>query len=249
MDFSILRPVPDPNHITYAWISLVICRLLLGCWSGLGFIFVSRVYGDFYRCGNKQNNKLSGWRWSQQQAHCRHEWPPVSNLAAVPDPIYQREYLGRGVAFCPHCDGPFYKGKKVAVIGGGNSGVEAAIDLAGIASDVVLIEYGDQLKADSVLIDKLKSLSNAKIMAAGGQALSVTCWKYFIIIDFSELHPVLDLYFTQNRHIMYNSIYHYWLSGDEGYRKFEVYGNLNNSLYKWVILWTKKYPIDEATAP
>jgi alkyl hydroperoxide reductase subunit F len=93
----------------------------------------------------------------------------------VPDPIYQREYLGRGVAFCPHCDGPFYKGKKVAVIGGGNSGVEAAIDLAGIASDVVLIEYGDQLKADSVLIDKLKSLSNAKIMAAGGQALSVTC--------------------------------------------------------------------------
>jgi alkyl hydroperoxide reductase subunit F len=76
----------------------------------------------------------------------------------------EREYLGRGVAFCPHCDGPFYKGKKVAVIGGGNSGVEAAIDLAGIASDVVLVEYGDQLKADSVLIDKLKSLSNAKII-------------------------------------------------------------------------------------
>ena len=76
----------------------------------------------------------------------------------------EREYLGRGVAFCPHCDGPFYKGKKVAVIGGGNSGVEAAIDLAGIASDVVLIEYGGQLKADSVLIDKLKSLSNAKII-------------------------------------------------------------------------------------
>ena len=76
----------------------------------------------------------------------------------------EREYLGRGVAFCPHCDGPFYKGKKVAVIGGGNSGVEAAIDLAGIASDVVLVEYGDQLKADSVLINKLTSLSNAKII-------------------------------------------------------------------------------------
>lgn len=78
----------------------------------------------------------------------------------------EKEYLGRGVAFCPHCDGPFYKGKKIAVIGGGNSGVEAAIDLAGIVSEVVLFEYNDTLKADAVLVDKLKSLPNAKIITS-----------------------------------------------------------------------------------
>lgn len=75
----------------------------------------------------------------------------------------EKEYLGRGVAFCPHCDGPYYKGKKVAVIGGGNSGVEAAIDLAGVVREVVLIEFGPQLKADQVLVEKLKSLSNTSI--------------------------------------------------------------------------------------
>ncbi|MCB0361584.1 MAG: alkyl hydroperoxide reductase subunit F [Bdellovibrionales bacterium] len=76
----------------------------------------------------------------------------------------EKEYLGRGVAFCPHCDGPFYKGKKVAVIGGGNSGVEAAIDLAGIVREVVLIEYGDQLKADKILVDKLNTMSNVSVL-------------------------------------------------------------------------------------
>ncbi|MGK5086774.1 alkyl hydroperoxide reductase subunit F [Bdellovibrionota bacterium FG-2] len=76
----------------------------------------------------------------------------------------EKEYLGRGVAFCPHCDGPFYKGKKVAVIGGGNSGVEAAIDLAGIVGEVVLFEFLDELKADRVLVDKLKSLPNTSIV-------------------------------------------------------------------------------------
>lgn len=76
----------------------------------------------------------------------------------------EKEYLGRGVAYCPHCDGPFYKGKKIAVVGGGNSGVEAAIDLAGIAGDVVLIEYADTLKADKVLIDKLNSLKNTSVI-------------------------------------------------------------------------------------
>ncbi|HET9236382.1 MAG TPA: alkyl hydroperoxide reductase subunit F [Oligoflexus sp.] len=76
----------------------------------------------------------------------------------------EKEYIGRGVAFCPHCDGPYYKGKKVAVVGGGNSGVEAAIDLAGICSSVVLYEFLDKLKADQVLIDKLKSLPNVKIV-------------------------------------------------------------------------------------
>ena len=75
----------------------------------------------------------------------------------------EKEYIGRGVAFCPHCDGPYYKGKKVSVIGGGNSGVEAAIDLAGIVKEVVLFEFNDQLKADKVLVDKLKSLPNVSI--------------------------------------------------------------------------------------
>lgn len=76
----------------------------------------------------------------------------------------EKDYMGRGVAYCPHCDGPFYKGKKVAVVGGGNSGVEAAIDLSGIVSEVVLIEFGEALKADQVLVDKLKSLPNASIV-------------------------------------------------------------------------------------
>ncbi|SMF16817.1 alkyl hydroperoxide reductase subunit F [Pseudobacteriovorax antillogorgiicola] len=75
----------------------------------------------------------------------------------------EKDYLGRGVAYCPHCDGPYYKNKKVAVIGGGNSGVEAAIDLAGICSEVVLFEFMDQLKADDVLVKKLHSLSNVTV--------------------------------------------------------------------------------------
>ena len=73
------------------------------------------------------------------------------------------EYSGKGVAYCPHCDGPLYKGKKVAVIGGGNSGVEAAIDLAGVVEHVTLIEFADQLKADAVLVRKLNSLPNVVI--------------------------------------------------------------------------------------
>jgi alkyl hydroperoxide reductase subunit F len=76
----------------------------------------------------------------------------------------EKEYIGRGVAFCPHCDGPYYKGKKVAVVGGGNSGVEAAIDLAGICSEVTLFEYMDQLKADEILVKKLNSLPNVQII-------------------------------------------------------------------------------------
>lgn len=78
----------------------------------------------------------------------------------------EKEYIGRGVAFCPHCDGPYYKGKKIAVIGGGNSGVEAAIDLAGIVREIILFEFQDQLKADKVLVDKLKSLPNVTIVTS-----------------------------------------------------------------------------------
>lgn len=76
----------------------------------------------------------------------------------------EKEYIGRGVAFCPHCDGPYYKGKKIAVIGGGNSGVEAAIDLAGLVRELVVFEFMDSLKADKVLVDKLKSLPNVSIV-------------------------------------------------------------------------------------
>jgi alkyl hydroperoxide reductase subunit F len=75
----------------------------------------------------------------------------------------EQEYKNKGVAYCPHCDGPLFKGKRTAVIGGGNSGVEAAIDLAGIVEHVTLVEFADQLKADAVLVAKLKSLPNVSI--------------------------------------------------------------------------------------
>ncbi|ODT88467.1 alkyl hydroperoxide reductase subunit F [Phenylobacterium sp. SCN 70-31] len=76
------------------------------------------------------------------------------------------DYRNKGVAYCPHCDGPLFKGKRVAVIGGGNSGVEAAIDLAGIVAHVTLIEYDSQLRADAVLQRKLASLPNVRIVTS-----------------------------------------------------------------------------------
>lgn len=78
----------------------------------------------------------------------------------------EAEYIGRGVAFCPHCDGPFYQGKDVAVIGGGNSGIEAAIDLAGICRRVTVFEFADSLRADQVLQDKAQSLPNVEIFTS-----------------------------------------------------------------------------------
>jgi alkyl hydroperoxide reductase subunit F len=96
----------------------------------------------------------------------------------------EKEYLGRGVAFCPHCDGPFYKGKHVAVIGGGNSGVEAGIDLAGICTYVTLVEYGEHLKADEVLVDNLRGLpnvtvvTNARTIEVVGNGQTVTALRY-----------------------------------------------------------------------
>jgi alkyl hydroperoxide reductase subunit F len=75
----------------------------------------------------------------------------------------EAQYKNKGVAYCPHCDGPLFKGKRVAVIGGGNSGVEAAIDLAGIVAHVTLIEFDTKLRADAVLVDKLRSLRNVVI--------------------------------------------------------------------------------------
>jgi alkyl hydroperoxide reductase subunit F len=76
----------------------------------------------------------------------------------------EAEFKNKGVAYCPHCDGPLFAGKDVAVIGGGNSGVEAAIDLAGIVNHVTVLEYNAELKADSVLQDRLRSLPNATVI-------------------------------------------------------------------------------------
>jgi len=84
----------------------------------------------------------------------------------------EREYRNRGVAYCPHCDGPLFKGKRVAVIGGGNSGVEAAIDLAGLVSHVTLIEFDPQLRADAILTRKLSSLPNVTVIT-GAQTTEV----------------------------------------------------------------------------
>ncbi len=78
----------------------------------------------------------------------------------------EQEYRNKGVAYCPHCDGPLFKGKRVAVIGGGNSGVEAAIDLAGIVSQVTLLEFDSKLRADAVLQKKLYSLPNVSVITS-----------------------------------------------------------------------------------
>ena len=75
----------------------------------------------------------------------------------------EAEYRNKGVAYCPHCDGPLFKGKDVAVIGGGNSGIEAAIDLAGVVNHVTVIEFMPELKADAVLVRKLHSLPNVTV--------------------------------------------------------------------------------------
>lgn len=96
----------------------------------------------------------------------------------------EKQYLGRGVAFCPHCDGPFYKDKPVAVIGGGNSGVEAAIDLSNICSHVTLVEFSDALKADAVLVKNLQGrpnvaiITNAKTTEVLGDGAKATGLRY-----------------------------------------------------------------------
>jgi alkyl hydroperoxide reductase subunit F len=85
----------------------------------------------------------------------------------------EKEYRGRGVAYCPHCDGPLFKGKRVAVIGGGNSGIEAAIDLAGVVAHVTVLEFDAQLRADAVLQKKLVSLPNVTVITSA-QTTEVT---------------------------------------------------------------------------
>lgn len=76
----------------------------------------------------------------------------------------EEQYRNRGVTFCPHCDGPLFAGKKVAVVGGGNSGIEAAIDLAGVVGQVTVVEFLEELKADQVLVDKLHTLANVNVI-------------------------------------------------------------------------------------
>ncbi|EPI5810406.1 alkyl hydroperoxide reductase subunit F [Vibrio vulnificus] len=96
----------------------------------------------------------------------------------------EQEYRNKGVAYCPHCDGPLFKGKKTAVIGGGNSGIEAAIDLAGIVEHVTVLEFADTLRADQVLINKANSLPNVDIITMAqttdvvGDGKRVTGLKY-----------------------------------------------------------------------
>jgi alkyl hydroperoxide reductase subunit F len=107
----------------------------------------------------------------------------------------EAEYRNKGVAYCPHCDGPLFKGKRVAVIGGGNSGVEAAIDLAGIVAHVTLIEFDGKLRADAVLQRKLNSLPNVKVVTSAlttevhGDGSKVTGLSYKNR-DTDELHRV-----------------------------------------------------------
>lgn len=96
----------------------------------------------------------------------------------------EQEYRNKGVAYCPHCDGPLFKGKKVAVIGGGNSGIEAAIDLAGIVEHVTVLEFADTLRADQVLINKANSIGNIDIIKSAqtteviGDGTRVTALNY-----------------------------------------------------------------------
>lgn len=96
----------------------------------------------------------------------------------------EQEYKNRGVAYCPHCDGPLFKGKRVSVIGGGNSGIEAAIDLAGVVAHVTVLEFADTLKADAVLVAKAKSLPNVTIITEAqtteieGDGQKVTALRY-----------------------------------------------------------------------
>ena len=115
----------------------------------------------------------------------------------------EEQYKNKGVAYCPHCDGPLFKGKRVAVIGGGNSGVEAAIDLAGVVAHVSLLEFADSLKADAVLVSKLKSLSNVSIHVNAqtaeitGDGQKVNGLRYMDRVSQASQHLELEGVFVQ----------------------------------------------------
>ena len=113
------------------------------------------------------------------------------------------EYKNKGVAYCPHCDGPLFKGKHVAVIGGGNSGVEAAIDLAGVVGHVTLLQFDTELKADAVLQRKLRSLQNVTILTSAqtteitGDGTRVNGLTYTDRVSGQSKHVALEGVFIQ----------------------------------------------------
>jgi len=115
----------------------------------------------------------------------------------------EKEYKAKGVCFCPHCDGPLFKGKRVAVIGGGNSGVEAAIDLAGIVAHVTLLEFADTLRADAVLQNKLYSLPNVTVIKSAqttevtGDGQKVSGITYKDRVSGEDKHIALEGIFVQ----------------------------------------------------
>lgn len=113
------------------------------------------------------------------------------------------QYRTKGVTYCPHCDGPLFKGKRVAVIGGRNSGVEAAIDLAGVVEHVTLLEFAPEMKADQVLQDKVRSLKNVDIILNAqttevkGDGSKVTGLQYRDRVSGDEHHVALAGIFVQ----------------------------------------------------
>jgi alkyl hydroperoxide reductase subunit F len=115
----------------------------------------------------------------------------------------EKENIGNGVAYCPHCDGPFFKGKDVAVIGGGNSGIEAALDLAGIVKSVTVFEFLPELKADKILVDQAKLRDNISLNTnVASQAIIATNGKVSAIEyqdrETEQLHQqALDGVFVQ----------------------------------------------------
>jgi alkyl hydroperoxide reductase subunit F len=126
------------------------------------------------------------------------------------------EYRNKGVAYCPHCDGPLFKGKRTAVIGGGNSGVEAAIDLAGIVAHVTLIEFDKELRADAVLQTKLHSLPNVTVITSAqttqvlGNGEKVTGLVYKDRVSGNEVTVELEGIFVQIGLVPNTE----WLKGD-----------------------------------
>lgn len=115
----------------------------------------------------------------------------------------EEQYRTKGVTYCPHCDGPLFKGKRVAVVGGGNSGVEAAIDLAGVVAHVTLLEYSDKMRADAVLQRKLKSLPNVTVLMNAqttevtGAEGKVNGLNYQDRVSGQEVHLALEGVFVQ----------------------------------------------------
>jgi NADH-dependent peroxiredoxin subunit F len=144
----------------------------------------------------------------------------------------EKEYRGKGVAYCPHCDGPLFKGKPVAVVGGGNSGVEAAIDLAGFVEHVSLLQFDTELKADAVLQRKLRSLDNVTIIpsaqttAITGDGNKMNGLDYTDRVTGEAKHLDLDAVFVQIG-LLPNSD---WLKGTLNLSKFgEVEVNAHNA--------------------